>query len=158
MSKDTQKKLRESFRPKLQVVNIAELKKKNPNLRYKAVRCDVGFDPDGSKVNRYFDRGWDVVSTTDNILDDRSLAPKSKEEDKLRVKPMTFRGKGTTGAEFVVLSIPEEQFQSNQGSDMDERMTNFRAKQKVIKKSGQDVRIVGTELNEDTNPSSHELE
>lgn len=156
MSKDIQKKLRESFRPALQVQSIAQLKKQNPNLMYHAVRYDTHLDPDGSRIDKWLDKGWSIVSTKENLEDDRSLAPKSKEDDKLRVKPLTFKGKGNTGAEFVYLSIPKNDFKANQEARMSREMAGFEARQKV-KTIGNNVHITGNELNE-SNPTSNEVD
>lgn len=145
MSKNSKSELRNSFRPALQVKSINQLKKENPNFHYKLVRYDDALNPDGDRLDRYLDKGWEIVSSTDTLDDDRSTAPKSKEEDTLRPKPMTKSGKG--GAQFVVMRVTKDQFTQNQQERVNRDLDRLAAKTKV-KRSGNNIHITDTEINE----------
>lgn len=79
-----QEQLREQFRPTLFVQNIHQVENYDPAYEYKYVIFTYRHDP--GRVNRYLDKGWEIVETTEPTRDDRAFTPNSK-ESKLRPQP-----------------------------------------------------------------------
>ncbi len=147
MTKLHKEKLRENFRPKLRVNEIAQITKSDPHHIYKCVRYDERFDPNAERVDKYCDRGWEIVNSTQQLADDRKNAPGVDKEDALRQKPVTKPGKD--GAMFVLMRITPEQFKKNKDADLKRDLDRYVASSKGnMKKHGENVSFSLPEVNE----------
>jgi hypothetical protein len=153
MSKLHQQKLREQFRPKLQVSRILAVTKQDPNYLYKAIRFDEHYDPASENIDKYLDRGWEIVSSDEKLADDRTNAPGKQDTNDLRIKPVTQKGK--MGAEFVVIKIRKDVDKANRLKDKQKEEERFRARTQV-KKQGNNEYITGTEISNDNLGNSSE--
>jgi hypothetical protein len=147
MTKLQKDELRKSFRPTLRVKSIAKMSKEDPNNIYKEVRYDDRMDPNGERIDRYLEKGWEIVSSDEHLQDDRSNAPKSKEDNKLRPSPSVRSGKG--GAQFVLMRKSKEQFQSDEASKVKRYEDRyFRSSSKKVTRDGENVNVTLHEVNE----------
>jgi hypothetical protein len=147
MTKLHKEKLRENFRPKLRVNEIAQITKSDSNHIYKCVRYDERFDPNADRVDKYCDRGWEIVTSTQQLADDRKNAPGADKEDALRQKPVTKPGRD--GALFVLMRISQEQFKANKDADLQRDLNRYIASSKgTMKRMGENVSISLPEVNE----------
>jgi hypothetical protein len=82
--------MKESFRPNLFVRHINQALDQDPAYDYKNVIFTYKHDP--ARVNRYLEAGWEVVETTQPLVDDRDFSPKDSKE-KLRPQPVITKTK-----------------------------------------------------------------
>jgi hypothetical protein len=148
MTKLQKDELRKSFRPTLRINNIARRTKADPNHIYKEVRYDERMDPNGDRIDKYLDKGWEIVSSDENLLDDRSTAPKSKEDTKLRPSPAVRSGRG--GAQFVMMRKSKEQFHADENQKVKNYEDRyFRSSSKKVTRQGENVTVKLNEVTED---------
>ena len=120
--------------------------RKDPNHIYKGIRYDDQLDPDGMRVDKYLDNGWEIVSATEKLEDDRSTAPKSKEADSLRPKPITRPGKG--GAQFVYMRKSRDQFAIDQRAKANAASSSLVGQLGGSRKTAEGTHLTGSEINE----------
>lgn len=139
--------MRDQFRPTLFVQNIHQVENYDPAYEYKNVIFTYKHDP--GRVARYLDAGWEIVETTENLRDDRSFSPKSK-EDKLRPQPCVT--KTTDKHEQVLMRILSTKRAENEleKRKIRERLSLREALKRgdQIEKRGNEVITKGAELTE----------
>jgi hypothetical protein len=147
----------ESFRPALRVNEVAKLQKENPNKVYQWIRFDEDYDPNATNVDDYRSKGWEVVSSTDTVRDDRSTAPGKKETESLRPHPLTKKGRGK--AQFVCVAIDKEQLAKNEAAKVEATRKRYLASstgRKAVQK-GQELKITDSEVNESNMNNNSEI-
>jgi hypothetical protein len=139
--------MRDQFRPSLFVQNIHQVENYDPAYEYKNVIFTYKHDP--GRVSRYLEAGWEIVETTENLRDDRSFSPKSK-EDKIRPQPCVT--KTTDKHEQVLMRILRTKRAENEleKRNMREQLSLREAKKRgdKIEKRGNEVITKGAELTE----------
>lgn len=140
-------KLRVQFRPVPYVQEIHQEQNRDPAFRYKNVIITYKSDP--NRVQRYLQRGWEIVETTSPSKNDKAFTPNSK-EDKLR--PQMRVETTTDGHEQILMRILWTKDTENRLDDKDQR-EQWRIKEakrrgdKIIKR-GNEVITTGTELSD----------
>lgn len=132
-------KLREQFRPTLFTQNIHQVENFDPAYNYKNVIFTYRSDP--GRVDRYLDMGWEIVETTENLKDDRSFTPNSKEDKKLRPQPCVT--KTTDKHEQVLMRILKSKWEQNQ---IDKKKTNEALRLREAKRRGDRIEKRGNEI------------
>jgi hypothetical protein len=138
--------MKESFRPNMFVKNIHQVENRDPAYEYKNVIFTYKHDP--ARVNRYLDKGWEVVETTEQLIDDRDFSPKDSKE-KLRPQPCISKTKDKH--EQVLLRILKTARAENQTKAKNERdemsARQSRARGETVTRKGNEVFTKGSELN-----------
>lgn len=139
--------LRDRFRPTLFTQNIHQVENYDAAFAYKNVIFTYKHDP--SRVDRYLEAGWEIVETTDQLKDDRSFAPNSKEK-KLRPQPCVT--KTTDKHEQVLMRILRTKRDQNELDKKSNRellrlRESQRRGEKIIRK-GNEVITKGSELSD----------
>jgi len=124
--------------------------KQDPNYEYKYVITDTGYqnaDDEFERMEKYLDRGWDVVYADDTIVDARASAPDNSEEKKLRTKPVIKRLRG--GHTAVLMRIHKDTRQENCLRDKKEREDRIRqsvSAKNITKDSANNIHVTGTDV------------
>lgn len=143
-----------SLRPKLKVNQVAKIMAENPNKVYCGVRHDEEYDPNNENVDKYIAAGWDIVSDTHSVQDDRSNSPSNSKEESLRAHPLIKNGKGN--AQFVFMCIDKDKLAENESKKSKAAMDKYIASstgRKAVRK-GKTLTITDSEVTEDSIPSS----
>lgn len=130
--------MKESFRPNLFVKNIHQVFDRDPAYEYKNVIFTYKHDP--NRVSRYMEAGWEVVETTEPLVDDRDFSPKDTKE-KLRPQPCITKTRDKH--EQVLMKVLKTTFEANQTKKKADRDA-LRARQS--KKDGETVIRNGNEI------------
>ena len=139
-------KYREQFRPKNYVENINQVENYDPKFEYKNVITTYRHDP--GRVLRYMDAGWEVVETTDNLVDDRSNSPKEKK----KIRPQASISTTKDGHEQVLMRILKTKRAENELAKKNKRKLaqtqQAQRRGEQITEEGDNVKIVAPEVNE----------
>lgn len=138
--------MKESFRPNLFVRNIHQVLDRDPAYEYKNVIFTYKHDP--GRVGRYLDSGWELVETTEPLIDDRDFSPKDTKE---KIRPQPCISKTKDKHEQVLMRILKTKRAENQLKAKKERDA-IRAKQSIrdgetVTRRGNDEITHGSELN-----------
>ena len=141
--------LRKQFRPALFTQNIHQVENYDPEYEYKNVIFTYRHDP--GRIDRYLDAGWEIVETTDNLVDDRAFTPNSKEKKKLRPQPCI--SKTMDKHEQVLLRILRTKRQENELNKKTHRerlaLKEAKARGESIERRGNEVITKGAELSQE---------
>jgi len=151
MSKESNKNsIKGSLKPTLKVTNVKQLQNENPNLQYTWLRTDSTFDPNQDFLDDYDKNGWEIVSTTSVVKDDYESTKSRDSLENYKPVPMTRKGRG--GAEFVLISIPKEQYILNEKERVKRDQEQFYASSSdhKIERHGQNLKITAPEANINT--------
>jgi len=145
MAKIREEKVREDFRGKLNISEVARVKQ-DPNYVYKLVIHTYDHDP--ARVDRYIEAGWDVVSSEQSVEDKRSHVPDNSDESSLRQKPVLKRLRGSGGHTAVLMRIKKDLYAANQLKKAErdaERQRRATTKNRVSK-DGNSIKITEPEI------------
>lgn len=141
------KDLRKQFRPSLFTQNIHQVENYDSAYDYKNVIFTYKHDP--GRIDRYFNMGWEIVETTEQLRDDRSFTPNSKNDEKIRPQPVIT--KTSDKHEQVLMRILRTKRDENmhQRKDQHDRALLSEAQRRgdKIVKRGNEVITTGSELN-----------
>lgn len=140
--------LRDSFRPKSATSFIIKLMRENPNKVYQFIRFDETYDPNGENVDKYLNKGWEIVVDDQPVVDGRASAPDNKQETNLRKHPLTKKGRGK--AEFLAVCIDKDKLLENEKAKAQRNLERYIASstgRQVVKKGSQ-LKITDSEVNE----------
>lgn len=145
MSRET--KTRVQFRPIPYVKDIHQAQDRDPAYTYKNVIITYKADP--NRVQRYLERGWEIVESTSPNKDDRSFTPNSKEE---KLRPQMCVETTTDGHEQILMRILTSKWEQNKLEDKQLRdqirMQDAKRRGDKIAKRGNEIITTGAELNE----------
>lgn len=137
--------MKESFRPNLFVKNIHQVIDRDPAYEYKNVIFTYKHDP--NRVSRYMEAGWEVVETTEPLVDDRDFSPKDTKE-KLRPQPCITKTRDKH--EQVLMKVLKTTFAANQlkkKADRDElRARQSKKDGETVIRNGNEITTRGSEL------------
>ncbi len=137
--------MKESFRANLFVKSIHQVLDRDPAFEYKNVIFTYKHDP--NRVSRYLDAGWEVVETTEKLVDDRDFSPKDTKE-KLRPQPIITKTKDKH--EQVLLRILGTQRAENQLKAKAERddlhLRQSKQRGETITRRGDEIFTTGSEI------------
>lgn len=138
--------MRESFRPNLFVKNINQVADQDPAYRYKNVVFTYKHDP--NKVSRYIEAGWEIVETTEQLIDDRDFTPKDKKE-KLRSQPCITKTKDKHEQVLMrILKTLDEENQLKKKAKRDAlRAQQSQQRGETVSRRGNEVITHGSEIN-----------
>jgi len=140
-------KYRAQFRPNLFIQNIHELESYDPNYEYKNVINTYKHDP--GRIIRYLDKGWELVESTEKLVDDRAFTPNSKEDS---LRSQLVKSKTKCGHEQFLLRCHKDRRAQNEKAKKEQRDELFeqatRKRGGKIERRGNEVRISEMEINE----------
>jgi len=149
-------KLRQEFRPIPKVQDIQQAQNRDPAFMYKNVIITYKHDP--NRIQRYLNKGWEIVEATEATKDDRSFTPNSK-ADKLR--PQMLVETTTDGHEQILMRILKTTYDKNQldKKHAREQLRIQEAKRRgdKITKRGSEIITQGAELTDGLPPLPEEL-
>lgn len=145
MSKDI--KFRQEFRPIPKIQDIQQVQNRDPAFRYKNVIMTYKHDP--NRVQRYLQKGWEIVETTDPNKDDRSFTPNSKAE---KLRPQMLVEFTKDGHEQITMRILKTLDEKNRLDEKHAREQQKLAEAKRrgdrVLRRGNEIITTGAELNE----------
>ena len=143
--------VREPFRPKVNVQNINTISNYDPTYEYKNVIWTYTNDP--TRVQRYEEAGWEVVYSTEKLIDDRLFVPNDK-EDSLRPKAVTSKTK--CGHQQVLMRCVNTRRAENEKSKKLERQK--RSDAQVFRRGGSVERKGNQVITRDSEINENSLE
>lgn len=137
--------MKETFRPNLFVKSIHQVENRDPAYEYKNVIFTYKHDP--NRVSRYLDKGWEVVETTEELMDDRDFSPKNTKE---KLRPQPCISKTRDKHEQVLLRILKTARAENQDKSKQERellsLRQAQARGDTVTRKGNEILTRGSEL------------
>lgn len=149
-------KLRETFRPVIQVKDILQAQHRDPAYRYKNVI--ITYKEGENRVQRYLNRGWEIVESTLPSKDDRSFTPNSKKET---LRPQMRVETTTDGHDQILMrilwSINDKNILEDKKNREELRLREALRRGDKIVKRGNEVITRGSELYDGLPPLQEEL-
>lgn len=144
MTKLTKETARAKFRSSTAIKDIQEIGKKDPNYEYKKV-CAT-FKEGLGRIDRYIDKGWEVVYSNEKLSDDRSTsASQGGSDTSNHSKPVSSTSK--SGDTYILMRCSKEQREINENEKHQVRKTNFEAMQKRKPvQAGKNLKITGDDV------------
>lgn len=138
--------MKETFRPNLFVKSIHQVEHRDPAYEYKNVIFTYKHDP--NRVSRYLDQGWEVVETTESLVDDRDFSPKDTKE-KLRPQPCITktRDKHEQVLLRVLKTTREETQLKNKKAREALSAAQSRQRGETVTRNGNEIVTKGSEIN-----------
>lgn len=138
--------MKETFRPNLFVKQIHQVLERDPAYEYKNVIFTYKHDP--NRVQRYLEAGWEVVETTEPLVDDRDFTPTDKKE---KLRPQPCISKTRDKHEQVLLRVlkttrDETQLKKKAAREaLSARQSQMRGE--TVTRKGNEIFTKGSELN-----------
>lgn len=146
MSKNYKESSKVSYKPAIKANSILELQKQNPDMTYAAVRIDEAYDPDGERIQEYFDNNWEYAVLEGRVESDYD-STKSREGLENN-KPTRITKKGKGGAVFVYLCKTKEQQLKDEKARVQREKDAFDISQgRKVTRQGSNVTITDPEAN-----------
>lgn len=137
--------MKESFRPNLFVKNIQQVVDRDPAYEYKNVIFTYKHDP--NRIQRYFEAGWEVVETTEQLADDRDFSIKDTKE-KIRPQPLVTKTRDKHEQVLMrVLKTTRAETQLKKKNERDELSARqSRARGETVTRKGNEIFTRGSEI------------
>jgi membrane-associated HD superfamily phosphohydrolase len=142
-------KARVQFRPVPYVQEIHQVQDRDPEFTYKNVIMTYHTDP--GRIQRYLQRGWEIVETTEASRDDRAFTPTDKKE---KLRPQMRVETTKCGHEQILMRILTSKWEENKLADKKQseqlKLQEALRRGDRVSRRGNEIVTEGAELNENS--------